>query len=98
MGADNLCDQCAGSGALVFPVGLQDSDGLVVSAETVDSGFDENEAELGVLVLSIALEMLADSDSLRDGSAVKKMEIWNGDMTYLLDQHVEIFWDFGCKT
>jgi hypothetical protein len=30
----------------------------------VDSGLDENETELGVLVLSVALQMLADSDSL----------------------------------
>jgi len=41
----------------------------------VDTGLDENETELGVLVLSVALEMLADGDSL-------------------LDQHVEILWDF----
>jgi len=30
----------------------------------VDTGLDENETELGVLVLSVALEMLADGDSL----------------------------------
>jgi hypothetical protein len=30
----------------------------------VDTGLDENETELGVLVLAVALEMLADSDSL----------------------------------
>lgn len=30
----------------------------------MDTGLDENETELGVLVLSVALEMLADSDSL----------------------------------
>jgi len=44
----------------------------------VDTRLDENETELGVLVLSVALEMLADSDSL-------------------LDQHVEILWDFWCE-
>lgn len=64
----------------------------------MDSGFDENEAELGVLVLSVALKMLSDSDSLHDGSATDKMGIWNADVTDLLDQHVEIFWDFGCKS
>jgi hypothetical protein len=34
----------------------------------VDTGLDENETELGVLVLSVALEMLADSDSLKIGT------------------------------
>jgi hypothetical protein len=30
----------------------------------VDTGLDENETELGVLVLSVALKVLANSDSL----------------------------------
>ena len=30
----------------------------------MNAGFDENEAELGVLILSVALKMLANSDSL----------------------------------
>jgi hypothetical protein len=30
----------------------------------VDAGFDENEAEFGVLVFAVALEVLADSDGL----------------------------------
>jgi len=34
----------------------------------VDTGLDENKAELGVLVLSVALEMLADGDSLTLGN------------------------------
>jgi hypothetical protein len=45
----------------------------------VDSGLNENEPELAVLVLAVALEMLAHSDRF-------------------LDQHVEIFWDFGGET
>jgi len=32
----------------------------------VDTRLDENETELGVLVLAVALEMLADSNSLFD--------------------------------
>jgi hypothetical protein len=59
-----LCHHSAGSCALVLPVGLQHTNGLVVSAEAVDSGFDQNESELGVLVLSVALEVLADGDGL----------------------------------
>ena len=30
----------------------------------MDTGLDKNEAELGVLVLAVALEVLADGDSL----------------------------------
>lgn len=60
----HLCDQGAGSGTLVSPGWWQDTDGLVVPRQTVDTGLDENETELGVLVLSVALEMLADGDGL----------------------------------
>ena len=42
----HLCNHRRSSGTLVSPVRWQYTDRLVVSAETVDSGFDENEAEL----------------------------------------------------
>jgi len=32
----------------------------------VDTGLDENEAELSVLVLAVALEVLADGDGLKE--------------------------------
>jgi hypothetical protein len=38
--------------------------GLVVAGEAVDTGLDEDEAELGVLVLTVDLEVLAHSDGL----------------------------------
>ena len=69
----HLCDEGAGSSALVLPVRLKNADGLVVSAEAVDSGLDENETEFGVLVLSVALEVLANSDSLQEKSAAEHM-------------------------
>lgn len=59
-----LCDNGAGSSRLVLPGRGEDTDGLVVAGQTVDSGLDENEAELGVLVLAVALKVLADGDSL----------------------------------
>lgn len=59
-----LCDNGAGSSGLVLPGGGQDTDGLVVTGQTVDTGLDQNQAELGVLVLAVALKVLADSDSL----------------------------------
>ena len=55
----------AGSRALVSPRRWQGADSLVVAGQTVDAGLDENEAELGVLVLAVALEVLADGDGLR---------------------------------
>jgi hypothetical protein len=61
-----LCDKGGGSGALVAPGGGQDTDGLVVTGQTVDAGLDQNEAELGVLVLAVTLKVLADSDGLDD--------------------------------
>ena len=60
----NLRHQRAGRRALVSPGRWQHTDGLVVSREAVDAGFDENEAELAVLVLAVALEVLTDGDGL----------------------------------
>lgn len=59
-----LRDDGAGGSRLVLPGGRQDADGLVVAGQAVDTGLDENEAELGVLVLAVALKVLADGDSL----------------------------------
>ena len=59
-----LCDKSAGSGGLVSPGWWESADGLVVAGETVDTGLDQNEAELAVLDLAVALEVLADSDGL----------------------------------
>ena len=61
-----LCDDGAGGGRLVLPGGRDDTDRLVVAGQTVDTGLDENQAELGVLVLAVALEVLADGDGLLD--------------------------------
>lgn len=61
---NSLSDHGAGSGALVLPVGWEDTDGLVVTGQTVDTGLDQNEAELAVHVLAVALKMLADGDGL----------------------------------
>ena len=61
-----LSDNGAGGRRLVAPGGGEDTDGLVVAGETVDARLDENQAELGVLVLAVALEVLSDGDSLDD--------------------------------
>lgn len=62
----SLGNQGAGGGALVSPGRGQDTDGLVVARQTVDTGLDQDEAELGVLVLAVALEVLADGHRLRN--------------------------------
>ena len=86
---------------------MKDTDGLVVSAETVDSGFDQDESELGVLVLAVALEVLADGDGLFRYCQSCSEPWWTharfepSEVVYnahLLNQHVEVFWDFWCKT
>jgi len=71
-----LCNQGAGSSALVSPGGWEGTDGLVVAGQTVNTGLDENEAELGVLVLAVALEMLADGDSLLDKHVQVFWNLW----------------------
>jgi hypothetical protein len=49
---------------VLLPHRGQDTNRLVVPGETVDTGLNKNKAELGVLVLAVALEVLADGDSL----------------------------------
>ena len=55
-----------GSGGLVLPVGRKLTGGSVVTGKTVDSGFNQNEAEFRVLILTILLQMLTDLDGLLD--------------------------------
>ena len=63
---NHLSNKGGGGSGLVTPGGGQDTDGLVVTRQTVDTGLDENETELGVLVLAVALKVLADGNSLLD--------------------------------
>ena len=49
---------------VLFPHRGQDTDRLVVPRKAVDAGLDQDEVGLGILVLAIVVEMLADRDSL----------------------------------
>lgn len=69
--ATSLCDEGAGSGALVPPGWWKSTDGLVVAGQAVDAGLDQNEAELAVLVLAVALEVLSDGDGLGTGCQMR---------------------------
>lgn len=58
----------------------------------MDTGLDENEAELGVLVLAVALEVLADGDSL--GRKLAKIQYndvtaqgASGSLTFLMSMY-----------
>jgi hypothetical protein len=61
-----LRDDGRGRGALILPGGRQHADCLVVAGQAVDARLDQNQAELGVLVLAVALKVLADGDSLEE--------------------------------
>jgi hypothetical protein len=67
----------------------------------VDAGLDQNEAELGVLVLAVALEVLADSDGLESerlaGSSGNWKNIKRELLVYLLNQEVKVLGEFGSE-
>lgn len=43
----------------------------------MDSGLDQNQSELGVLVLSVSLQVLSDSDSLLDQEVQVLRNLWS---------------------
>lgn len=64
----------------------------------MDTGLDKNEAELGVLVLAVALKVLADGNSLFDRTLVTSGDdVWRGSVSYLLDEHVQVLREIGGK-
>lgn len=62
----DLGDQGRSRGRVVLPDGREHTRLLVVARQAVDARLDQNHAVLGVLVLAVALQMLADSDGLLD--------------------------------
>jgi hypothetical protein len=58
------CDQCTSGSGLVLESRRDLLLGLVVSRETVDAGFNENQAELRVFVFSVYFEVLSHRDGL----------------------------------
>ena len=51
---------------LLLPGGRKLLRALVVASQTVNTALDQNQAELGVTVLSVALEVLSHGHSLLD--------------------------------
>ena len=50
----------------IFPGGWQHTLCFVVTGQSVDTGFNQNQTELGILVLAVTLEMFTDGNSLLD--------------------------------
>lgn len=63
----------------------------------MDTGLDQDQAELAILVLAVALEVLADGDSLGKvyllGAVDDRKRGFMLRVSYLLDEHVEVLWD-----
>lgn len=70
-------DQSRSSSRLVLPVRWENCDSSVVSGQSVDTGLNQNESELGVLVLSVSLEVLSHSDGLLDQEVEVLWELWS---------------------
>jgi hypothetical protein len=62
----SLGDHGGGSGGLVLPVSFKLTGGTVVPGKSVDTALDKNQAELGVLILTVALQVLTNLNSLLD--------------------------------
>eukprot|EP00049_Salpingoeca_infusionum_P025077 m.17949 g.17949 ORF g.17949 m.17949 type:complete len:190 (+) comp7621_c0_seq1:1612-2181(+) len=74
--ASRLSNKSACGGALVLEVWSDDAVLSVVAGKTVNTALDKNEAELAVLVLAVAHEMLAHSDGLLDEMVKVLWELW----------------------
>ena len=57
-------NKCRGCGRVVFECRWDLLFRLVVAGKAMDTGFDQNQSELGVLVFPVGLEVLANSNSL----------------------------------
>ena len=81
-----LSDHRGGSSTLVLPVSRKLTSGTVVPRQPVDTTLDKNQTELGILILTIAFQMLTDGNSLLD----KHVEIlgdFGGKSVRLEDTH-----------
>mmetsp|Transcript_37560 Transcript_37560/g.83640 ORF Transcript_37560/g.83640 Transcript_37560/m.83640 type:complete len:205 (-) Transcript_37560:128-742(-) len=72
----DLGNQGAGSVGLVLPGGWQLASGLVVPSKAVHLGLHQDQAELGVLVLAVALQVLPDGNGLLDQGVQVLGNLW----------------------
>ncbi len=62
---------------LLSPLGGELLSTLVVSAQTVNAGLDQNQTVLGILVLLVLLQMLANADGLADQAVDVFGNLWS---------------------
>lgn len=61
-----LGHESRGGTTLVLPGGRKDAFRFVIAGQSVDAGLDQNQSELGIAVLAIALQVFADGHGLLD--------------------------------
>lgn len=81
-----LSDHSGSSGGLVLPVSRKLTGGTVVPGKPVDTALNKNQAELGVLILTVALQMLTHLNSLLD-KHVQILRDFRGKTVSLEDTH-----------
>ena len=62
----NLSNKSGSRGSFVFPDSGQLTGLLVVTRETMDTGFNHNKTVLGILVFAVAFKMFANRNGLLD--------------------------------
>jgi len=79
---DHLGHQGGGGGALILPGGWEDTLGLVVPGQSVDSALDQNETKLCVLILPVTLQMFPDGYSLLDKVVAILWQFWGHSLSF----------------
>lgn len=74
---------------VLFPGWRKDRNSSVVSRQSVDSGLDENQSELGVLVLSVSLEVLSDLNGLLHEVVEVFWNVWGKSLNHSVSQKTE---------
>lgn len=73
---DTLGNECRGSGGFVLPCWWEDSLDHVVASQTMNSGFDQNQTEFAVDVLTVTFQMLTHADGALDEEIKILWDVW----------------------
>lgn len=91
----HLSNQSGSGGGFVFPVWWQDSDGSVVSGQSVDSGFDQNQSEFSIFVFSVSFQMFSDRNSFFDQVVQIFWNFWSQTVGFQNSQNFVTSDNFG---
>lgn len=61
----------------VFPVGCNALSSFVIPCQTMDSTFNENQTEFGILILPVAIEMFTNRDGFLDKHVKVFGKLWS---------------------